>query len=197
MAQNDYAIVVGIDTYPGLSPLGGPCKDAQAFYDWLVDDKYGNVPSDHVDILLTSDFHPPDPTSIHDVHPLEGEVNSLFRPFVVKGIKKEVAGHRLYIYMAGHGFGDPEDIDTAALYAADAEPTYASHIAGTVYAKWLKRNGVFDEIVLIMDCCRTVIPMWGIRPPLLPKTSNPGRVPKIRTVYAYATNWDVHLVNEK
>lgn len=189
MAQDDHAIIVGIDTYPGLSTLGGPCKDARAFHDWLVDADCGAVPPYNIHMLLTTDFHPPAPTGVNDVHPLEEEICRLFRPFITKGINQEIAGRRLYIYLAGHGFGDPSNIDAAALYAADAEPTYAAHIAGTSYAEWLRRNGVFDEIVLIMDCCRTIMQMWEIRPPLLPKSSNPGRVSKIKTVYAYAANW--------
>ncbi len=189
MAENDHAIVVGIGIYPGLSPLEGPCEDAKDFYDWLIDPDCGDVPPANVEQLLSTDFHPPDPAGIQDVHPLEEEVSALFRPHVQKGIAKMPAGRRLYIYMAGHGFGDPDDMNSVALYAADAEPTYAPHIAGTVFAEWFRRNAVFEEIVLFMDCCRTVIPYWPIRPPLLPKTSNPGQASKVRTVYAFATNW--------
>ena len=36
MAIDDYAIAVGITSYPDISNLQGPENDAQHFYEWLV-----------------------------------------------------------------------------------------------------------------------------------------------------------------
>jgi hypothetical protein len=158
--------------------------------DWLLaDDGGGAVPHDKLTLLITTDFHPPGPTGVNDVHPVENEVNNVFRPLVMAGLHQGRVGRRLYIYMAGHGFSDPADMDSAALYAADAEPMFAPHVAGTAYADWFRRNGVFEEIVLVMDCCRTVTPLQSIRPPPLPNTSKPGMAAKVRTFYAYGTSW--------
>lgn len=186
---DDHAVVVGINTYPGLSPLGGPCEDAILVRDWLLAADCGDVPVENIHLLLTTDFHPPEPGGVNDVHPVEDEVNALFRPLVIDGLTQGRVGRRLYIYMAGHGFSDPGDMDSAALYAANAEMAFAPHVAGTEYANWFRRNGVFDEIILVMDCCRTVTPMQSIRPPPLPNTSNPGRAAKVRTFYAYGSSW--------
>ena len=45
MATNDYAVVVGINHYPGLSDLKGAENDARAFQDWLVRKDGGNIPN--------------------------------------------------------------------------------------------------------------------------------------------------------
>ncbi len=186
---DDHAIVIGIEVYPGLSGLAGPCADAVAMAEWLADPACGDVPPAHLRLLLTSDFHPPPPHGVADVHPVEDEVNGLFRPLVSAGLTQGRVGRRLTIYMAGHGFSDPGDMDSAALYAANAEMAFAPHVAGTAYADWFRRNGVFDEVVLIMDCCRTVIPMHSIRPPPLPNSSRPGAAGRVRSFYAYGTSW--------
>lgn len=186
---DDHAVIVGIDTYPGLSQLGGPCEDARLVRDWLLDPACGDVPAGNIKVLLTSDYHPPGPTNVNDVHPVEDEVNDLFRPLVTQGLMNGRIGRRLFIYLAGHGFSDPSDMASAALFAANAEMVFAPHIAGTGYANWFRRNGIFDEIVLIMDCCRTVNPMQTIRPPPLPNTNQPSQAAKVRTFYAFGTSW--------
>jgi hypothetical protein len=187
--NDDHAIVVGINEYPGLSSLSGPCADAQEFVGWLEDSDGGDVPGTQIHSLLTTHFHPPGPNGIGDVHPVEDEVNNLFRPLVTLGMSQGRAGRRLYVYLAGHGFSDASDMESAALYAANAEFTFAPHVAGTAYANWFRRNGTFDEIVLLMDCCRTTSPMQSIRPPPLPNTNNPSMAAKVKTFYAYGTSW--------
>lgn len=187
--NDDHAIVVGINTYPGLSSLSGPCIDAQEFTGWLQAPGGGEVPANNIHTLLSTDFHPPEPNDVSDVHPVEEEVNSLFRPLVSRGLMEGRVGRRLYIYLAGHGFSDSADMGSAALYAANAEFTFAPHVAGTEYANWFRRNGVFDEIVLIMDCCRTTTPMQSIRPPPLQNTGNPSMAARVRIFYAYGTSW--------
>lgn len=187
--NDDHAIVVGINTYPGLSSLSGPCVDAQGFTDWLQASDGGAVPETNIHTVLTTQFHPPGPSDVNDVHPVEADVNNLFKPLVTQGMMQGRVGRRLYIYLAGHGFSDPADMESAALYAADAEFTFAPHVAGTAYANWFRRNGVFDEIVLIMDCCRTTTPMQSIRPPPLQNTGNPSMAARVKIFYAYGTSW--------
>ena len=187
--NEDFAVVVGINKYPGLNNLEGACKDALQVRDWLLAPDCGDVPEENIHISLTTHFHPPGPTDVNDVHPVEDEINSLFRPFVSHGALEGRMGRRLYIFMAGHGLGDPGDMDSAALYAANAEMMFAPHISGTAYANWFRRNAVFDEIVLIMDCCRTVTPMQSIRQPPLPNIHQHGGAANVRTFYAYGSSW--------
>ena len=50
--QHRYAIVIGIDRYPGFRDLGGACNDAEAFAEWLTDPNGGDVPAENVRTLL-------------------------------------------------------------------------------------------------------------------------------------------------
>ena len=43
MAFDDYAIVIGISTYPGLTSLEGPGNDVALFMEWLKKKDGGNL----------------------------------------------------------------------------------------------------------------------------------------------------------
>jgi hypothetical protein len=77
-------------------------------------------------------------------------------------------------------------VDTAAVLAANADFFFTPHVAGTRYADWFRRNGAFDEIVLIMDCCRSINSVTVVQDPPFPRVSNPRAV---RKVYAFAVDW--------
>lgn len=189
MAADDHAVVVGINCYPAMGSLQGPCNDARLMQEWLLSPQGGNVPTEHLKVLVNTDYTPECPDEIVAVHPVEDEVNALFSPMVQESIGGRRLGRRLYIYMAGHGFSDPLHMNATALYAANAQAMFAPHIAGTYYAEWFRKNAVFDEIVLMMDCCRLVNPMHSIRQPPLPNISNTERAKKVRVFYAYGTVW--------
>jgi hypothetical protein len=176
-----HAIVIGINDYPlsGLEPLKGPVNDAHDFYTWLCDPEGGNVPKNNIRRIVSSDYRP------QEAGPTPNQVEALFEPFVVDGVQGKL-GERLYIFAAGHGFGDPSDIGKTALYAANAKRIFPWHIAITDYADWLRRHATFDELILIMDCCRTVNVPHEIREPqYLVSAGNPG-ADKVRYFYAFA-----------
>jgi hypothetical protein len=182
-----YAIIVGICAYPGISSLEGPCNDAQDFHDWLLREDGGAVPPDNVKMLLTTDFEAPQ--AVEDARPDEADLNALFRRYVHDGALHPWIGERLYIFLAGHGFADPQDANSAALYAANAALLFPLHVAATAFAEWFRRNAAFKEIVLIMDCCRTATQLQAIAPPMLPQTRRTDLASQVRTFYAYATGW--------
>lgn len=188
MAENDYAVVIGIRTYPAMRSLQGPCLDAEAFQEWLVDPDKGNVLPANVRMLTTEDFNNPDTTN----HPFADEVHRLFEDFVEEGYLHHKSGppfgRRLYIYMAGHGFSEPGQMTQAALFTANAKASFAFNIAATTYAEWFRFNGVFDEIVLVMDCCRTTSLVSQITSPPLPKTTGSTRRANVRYFHAYAVS---------
>jgi hypothetical protein len=65
---------------------------------------------------------------------------------------------RLYLYFAGHGFtSDKEVLQSASLVGADTLGSHFTDIPGTLYAEAFRKAGLFGEIVLIMDCCRTLM----------------------------------------
>jgi hypothetical protein len=183
MADRDHAVVVAITRYPGLSDLKGPENDALGFERWLTDPAGGAVPPAQVHPVRTSAF--PEPWQ-GAPQPTLGDINHAFTPLVRDAFKtRRKLGRRLYIFLAGHGFAS--GASEAALFAADASPwTLGSYVQGRLYADWFRGSGLFDEVVLIMDCCRNLyttapaqLPPW---PPL-----NLGRV--ARRVYAYASTY--------
>ena len=187
MRQDDYAILVGISNYPALGPLEGPCRDTLEFGRWLEAPEGGDVAPVNVKKLLSSELPPPDPQDLSTARPWEDEIERLFHPFV-RRVGARV-GQRLYIFLAGHGFSDRVDLNSAALYSADADILVAPHVAATAYADFFRRNATFDEVVLIMDCCRTTSPLHSVRLPVLPSTSDPGAAQAVRYFYAFAAAW--------
>lgn len=188
MAIDDYAVVVGIKSYPGMSSLEGPCDDAEDFRGWLLRADGGDVPSNNIKYLTTKCFHPPGPDAATDAKPMHQDVTSIFSDLVDSGMAKRV-GRRLYIYMSGHGISDDRDMNKVSLCTAESDPPRLSEVAATGYADWFRRNGSFDEIILIMDCCRTSNPLYSVTSPQLPNTSDQLRAAKVRTFYCFAAGW--------
>ena len=185
MGAQDHAIVIGIRTYPRMRSLKGPCNDAEAFHNWLVDPSKGDVPARNIRTLTTDGF--PNPDTTHQ--PNLVDIDEQFRDFVSRGraaANGSPLGRRLYIFLAGHGFSEPGDMTAAALYAANAEPSFAPHFAATAYARWFQYNAVFDEIVFVADFCRTTSPASRIASPILPVTTGSPRRGDVRTFFASA-----------
>jgi uncharacterized caspase-like protein len=156
----DRAIIVGVECYPELDDLGGPENDARAFQDWVLSPTGGNVPSQNVELIVTSQFGPPfgtvdlaQPTA-ERVHRAFENLQNIANANAARGLRRRV-GRRLYIYMAGHGFV-PRDDQTALLMANATRVRLGPgfHILGQYNADWFFKAGYFDEIVLFMDCCR-------------------------------------------
>ncbi|WP_446008567.1 caspase family protein [Candidatus Electrothrix sp.] len=181
MKNKHHAIVIGLNSYPvsGLSPLKGPVNDAEDFSAWLRDPQGGNLPEEHIQCILSSDF-------AKDASlPFPNQIEVLFEPFITKGVQGR-CGERLYVFVAGHGFGDPGDMGTTALYAANARKMFPWHVAITDYVDWLQRHAVFDEIVLLMDCCRTINVYHEVKEPQYPTSKGRIGADKVRFFYAFA-----------
>lgn len=150
--------MVGIRTYPDLGDLDGPERDAEAFYEWLLDPTGGDVPRDNVRKIVSSDFTPPFPVgqepTVLRVQAAIQEIQSLSSQNVASGRPKRV-GRRLYLYLAGHGF-TPAAYETALLMANASILRSGApyHVLGTYSARWFYNAAYFDEILLFMDCCR-------------------------------------------
>jgi len=172
VAENDYALIVGLQNYPGLGDpkLGGPEFDALQFEKWVKCPNGGAVPADHIDRILSSDYIQPQLPipPLRNTRPAEAEiVNVLYklRDISMDNIQNGRGpriGNRLYIYMSGHGispttFGDLTS-EECALLMSDVDdslkrvPRY--HIAGNYVASWFSKNNCFAEVFLFMDCCR-------------------------------------------
>lgn len=180
----DYALVVGINKYADegfLEALNGPKNDARHFVDWLESPAGGNVPEGNVTpYLLVSDDLGETPKS--------GDIVETIKRLLALSPGGEVRiGRRLYIFFAGHGVGP--DLDDAGLLTAEATEDAPAYVEGRRYANLFRGRAVFDEVVLIMDCCRdfdgelpdSVFPFK--------RKVDAGGAHKVKRFYAYATGF--------
>jgi hypothetical protein len=180
--NEDHALIIGINDYPlsGLQPLMGPVNDAEDFSAWLRDPQGGNVPEQNIRRILSTDF------SAEEAQPTPNQVEALFEPFIATYYDGKKEGRRIYIFAAGHGFSDPDEMDRTALYAANAKKMFPWHIAVTDYVEWMRRHAIFSEIVLIMDCCRTSEMQYQIRAPQYAATPGHRHAAAVKYFYAFA-----------
>jgi hypothetical protein len=184
MSADDYAVVVGITSYPFLGDLSGAERDARAFAAWLQQPDGGAVPAQQIQLVLSSDYPPP--AQPHAAQPTTAAVEAAFDQLYYLGTQHGGhTGRRLYIYMAGHGFA-PELEDAALLMANAARGVTGHHIPGRPYANWFRQAAYFDEVVLFMDCCRESYAGRARRAPPYDviNADQPGR-----RYYGFATQW--------
>jgi hypothetical protein len=155
MSSEDRAVVLGIDIYPALTDLSGAEADALRFAAWLKSGPGGDVPAASVVTILSSQFprgtNPPQPTAdafrnaIDQIH-TDGENNG------------GIAGRRLYLYLAGHGVSTT--LDDAAVLMANAARNRTGHsVRGRNYAEWFRASRYFEQVVLVVDACRELLPL--------------------------------------
>ena len=113
----------------------------------------------------------------------------------VTGIPKRL-GRRLYVYAAGHGAGlafrDDPDQGDAAFLVADATMFNATHVMTKIRALYFLNAGIFDEIVVFMDCCRNPLNLA----PSYPSYVNAVAINQLgnerRKFFAFATKWGLN-----
>jgi uncharacterized caspase-like protein len=203
MNEKDYAVVVGISKYGSIRPeLEGPEADAQAFADWLRSATGGGLPKDHVSLVLSSHFHAANAQLAGDVlsfEPTIVRVNAAFQKLMRMAVQNSQqvprVGRRLYIYLSGHGITprlDPAGASlngSALLMANSMEDVNYDHISGQAYTEWFRLSHAFDEILLLMDCCRTDlsdVPPLPITTPWVKR----GRPGEVQVFYGWSTQWD-------
>jgi len=181
----DHAVLIGIESYPGMKDLAGPCNDAQAIEEWLIDPVGGGLNPANVAKKLTSDFPPP--SDVDDAHPMLSDLDILFRPLVEKAALKKHTKGRLFIFVAGHGFADAQDMSTAALFTANARFLFPLHLAIIDYVNFFRRTWAFDEIIVIMDVCRSTNAMQEISKAQLPIVNPHPNANKVKMFIGFAT----------
>jgi uncharacterized caspase-like protein len=162
MNAEDYAIVVGIGSYPGFGRteteprnLQGPDNDAQAVYDWLVSPTGGDVPAANVTLIRSGAF--PSPATVLNARPAKQQITDAFEQLDSLAQQNDQAGQglrvgrRLYLYMSGHGFAPRRK--EGAVFVANATRTRTHHVFATRWQEWFANAEYFDELVLWMDCC--------------------------------------------
>jgi hypothetical protein len=188
MAFDDRGIVVGITNYPGISTLKGPEADADDFYDWLTSPSFGDVPSDRVEKIVPSRYT----TSPKPTEEVAQAFDDLQTEAFVSASPKRL-GRRLYVYAAGHGAGlsfrdDPDESD-AAFLVANATMFNAIHVMAKVRALYFLKAGIFDEIVVFMDCCRNQVSLNPNFPNYMNAVNMNNLGQERRKFFAFATKW--------
>jgi uncharacterized caspase-like protein len=157
MMETDWALVVGINSYPwvGVDPLEGAVHDAERFHQWVINEQGGAVDPNQT-LLLTS---PAGAAAGALPRPVFSEIYQFFENLLA--VLGNGSGRRLYVYLSGHGISptvqDPVhgSVSNAALLMANAKaPNLWFNFAGNIWAKGAHDAARFREVVLIMDCCR-------------------------------------------
>lgn len=166
----DWAVVAGINYYPALSDLRGPVNDAREFRRWAL--QRGFVPKNQLKFIESP---PQPPGTIVDARPTITELSNAFLDLAEAAEPKRShrLGRRLYIFLSGHGIvatlAALPDYREAALLTADARPSaLARHIGARAHAEWFRALGIFDEVILVADCCRDLEDNVAPNPPELP-----------------------------
>ncbi|MFN2195141.1 MAG: caspase family protein [Anaerolineales bacterium] len=188
MAENDWAIIVGINAYPAISEAVGAEADARAFHTWLVSPQGGAVPNIQAELIVTSEYGAP-PDRPENARPTAFQLYTSIEQLLSLG--ETTGGHigrRLYLYFAGHGIA-PGESDTALLMANAHKGAMGSlfHWLGEYTAELFRQSAYFDEVLLFMDCCREVVPIDGLNRPWSPRRA--ANFNQVKRCYAYATRF--------
>jgi hypothetical protein len=195
-SDSDRAIVVGISRYPYLERLNSPENDARAFYDWVtapagqggggIDPRSGRAR-----LILSSDFAEPftpgmEPPTIAEVEAELIRLDLAAEENKQKGLGQRV-GRRLYLYFSGHGCAPR--FEEAAFLMANATRRRVYHLTGMPCADWFYRSGYFEEVVLLMDCCRERYEKVGTYVPPWVDLTLPEVVDQSQRFYGLAAEW--------
>jgi hypothetical protein len=161
----DFGLVVGVDHYPHFRPLKGAIADAKNFHAWMCDGDGGGVAPQHARLVLST---PEPPTPIHP------QIDATFGELIAEADTLG-GGRRLYFYFSGHGatcLGGPTD-DVALLLASWSRSFARLALSSKAYKGELTTIGLFEEIVILLDCCRsTAERVVGLPPTMTPSLAS-------------------------
>jgi hypothetical protein len=176
----DFGLVIGVDHYPRFRSLRGAVTDATRFHDWLCEEHGGNLAPERAWLVRSR----PNP-----IAPLQDEVDDKLLELVTAA-DAVGGGRRLYFYFSGHGAGSSGESDDVALLLAKWSQSLARLALSTdKYRGALGDMGLFEEIVVSLDCCRTTAERAIGLPPTITFRPQTGRC-ATRAFIAYATEAD-------
>jgi hypothetical protein len=179
--MGSYAIIIGINHYTppendGLKTLLGAINDSQTIFDWVTGP--GGVPAANCRLIQSSP-NPLNPVKTQ----IDRAVTDIVRMVIANDNKD---ADRLYFYFAGHGLGVQGDRENNGLCMADWDDYMgdAATLSSSEYKRKFINEGLFKEIVIWLDCCRTtklfLRPMAG--PGIVPMGPNDN--PRIMVAFA-------------
>jgi hypothetical protein len=176
--DTDFGLVVGVDHYPRFRSLRGAVTDAIRFHAWLCDADGGGVAPEHAHLVVST----PNPIS-----PLQDQVDERLLE-IVTAADTIGGGRRLYFHFSGHGAGSPDESgeDVALLLAKWSRSLARLALSTDEYRGALGGMGLFEEIVISLDCCRATAERAVGLPPTITHRPQTRRC-ATRTFIAYAT----------
>jgi len=170
----DFGLIVGVDNYPRFRSLCGAVRDAKRFHKWLRDGNGGNVAEDHARLVLSK---------LDPLSPLKKQVDDELNE-IIRRADALHGGHRLYFHFSGHGIGLRRTDDVALLLAEWSEKLGGLALSTNEYRGNLVGMGLFDEVVISLDCCRTAVKGAVVWPPVLSCTPEPRCATQYLVAYA-------------
>jgi len=158
----DFAVVVGIEDYPYFHPVLGAANDARAFRDWLCESGGGGLDPENVRLVLS------DP---EQETPAQDEIDRELVA-VLDAARSCGGGRRLYFYFSGHGAMNPDRMrnDVALLLTRWSESLARLALSTEHYSSTLCSLGLFEEIAIFIDCCRSIsASVVGVQPLFIPR----------------------------
>jgi hypothetical protein len=144
---HDYAVVIGLNDYPTFGargrPLAGAIEDAGRVARWLTDKEVGGGLPDANCRLIQSTPEPLSPTR----EVIDFALGSIFSRAEAGG------GRRFYLYFSGHGQAK-SPLDTALCLSHWSVMFRHAALSSERYQEMLLRCSPFQEVVLLLDCCR-------------------------------------------
>jgi hypothetical protein len=190
MNEWHYAVVAGINTYPGgFKKLSSARGDAERFADWVMAEAGGAVPEANVRrVTVTDDQF----DSIDDARPTKREISDALRDVNddlwkrLKGKEAQWANSRLYVYLSGHGIA-PEPAEGALLMANANSADLGENLPCRKYMDYYLEAQTFHELAFFADCCRTEAPAAPAYGPTW--TRSPRSMGDVITVTAFAAQY--------
>jgi uncharacterized caspase-like protein len=152
LQPHDYALVIGINSYPHYGkkgrPLKGAVNDALDFATWLTDPAQGGgLPKKNCKIIRSD--QPPSASS--SPWPDHAEIDRNLEE--IWDHAEENGARRFYFYFSGHG--QTQESNNVALCLANwSRRRRHAAISSQKYLELILKCTPFQEVVILLDCCR-------------------------------------------
>ncbi|HEX4419740.1 MAG TPA: caspase family protein [Kofleriaceae bacterium] len=159
-SEVDFAVVVGVEHY-GFGNLRGAIQDAVDVHRWLCDQSGGGLDPDHAKWVFSEEG-----AKTPAQYEIDKELLGVLEKAHAVG-----GGRRLYFYFSGHGTRSGQAVDDIAMLLARWERGLARlALSSESYSSKLKEFGLFEELAIFVDCCRTPsVSSVGVAPTVTPQ----------------------------
>jgi hypothetical protein len=194
----NHAVVIGINQYPGITNLEGPCNDAREFLKWVTSPGPGNVAPENVHKVLSCEFDLPDPLQVIDAKPVSDQIEQAFNDVIGPNLTR-LEGDRLYVFVSGHGMSDIDRPESTAIIAANATVNSITipHFVITDHINFFRRSYNFKEILVFLDCCLDATAMRPIQSTGTIRSNPHPDSHRVKVFVANATLWTKKAFEKK